>query len=146
MIGRALGIGVRVAGRIAGQRIAEQAETAARQPQPQAVRAPGIPAMGRLAAKTPAQIAPRAKAAVGQGVRGFFRPFRRVGGILWFEVTGVMFLLPVIVFAPALWRSVADYSHTADHHTLWIAAVVVVVFLYLSVSSFWRAQRRSRRG
>jgi hypothetical protein len=146
MIGRALGIGVRVAGRIAGQRIAEQAETAARQPRPQAVRAVGAPAVGRLAGKTPAQIAPQAKAAFSQGIGGFFRPFRRVGGIVWLEVTGVLFLLPVLVFAPALWRSIADYSHSADHRTLWIAAGVVAVFLYLSVSSFWRAQRRSRRG
>jgi fucose 4-O-acetylase-like acetyltransferase len=82
---------------------------------------------------------------VSRGVGGFLRPFRRVGGILWLEVTGVFFLLPVIVFAPTLWRAVADYPHTSDHRTLWVTAGIVAVFLYLGVSSFWRAHRRSRR-
>jgi hypothetical protein len=79
---------------------------------------------------------------VSEGVGGFFRPFRRVGGILWLEVTGVFFLLPVIVFAPNLWREAMAYSHTSDHRTFWITLLIVVVFLYLGVSSFWRARRR----
>ena len=70
------------------------------------------------------------------------RPFRRVGGILWLEVTGVFFLLPVIVFAPTLWRASAAYSHTSDHRTFWATVIVVTVFLYLSLTSFWRARRR----
>jgi hypothetical protein len=65
-----------------------------------------------------------------------------VGGILWLEVTGVFFLLPVIVFGPVLWREGMAYSHTSDHRTFWITAVIVVVFLYLGISSFWRARRR----
>jgi hypothetical protein len=145
MIGRVLGIGVRVAGRIAGQRITEHAQSAAGQPhsQPAPVVARTV---GGFAAKAPGRVAPQAKAAISQGIGGFFRPFRRVGGILWLEVTGVLFLLPAIVFAPALWRSVAEYPHTTDHRTLWVTAFVVAVFLYLGVSSFWRAQRRARRG
>jgi len=145
MIGRALGIGVRVAGRIAGQRIAQQGQSRAGQPQPQAARAGGAVHMGGFAGKTPGPLAPRAKASISQGVGGFFRPFRRVGSILWLEVTGVFFLLPVIVFGPALWRSAAEYPHTTDHRTFWVTTLIVAVFLYLSVSSFWRAQRRSRR-
>jgi hypothetical protein len=82
---------------------------------------------------------------VSRGVGGFLRPFRRVGGILWLEVTGVFFLLPVVVFAPSLGREVAGYRHTSDHRTLWVTAGVVAVFLYLGVSSFWRAHRRSKR-
>ncbi len=71
------------------------------------------------------------------------RPFRRVGGILWLEVTGVFFLLPVVVFAPALWRELAAYHRTTDHKTLYLTAGIVVVFLYLGVSSFWRAHKRA---
>jgi cyanate permease len=82
---------------------------------------------------------------VSRGVGGFLRPFRRVGGILWLEVTGVFFLLPVVVFAPSLWREIQAYQHTGDHRTLWVTAGVVAVFLYLGVSSFWRAHRRSQR-
>jgi hypothetical protein len=146
-IGQALGIGVRVAGRIAGQRIA--ASTAA---------AGSAPASGQRFAGAQAvpQAAPRVgnSAAIGhaagqagrtvsQGVGGFIRPFRRVGGILWFEVTGVLFLLPVLVFGPALWHAIESYSHTSDHRTLWTAGIIVGVFLYLSISAFWRAHRRS---
>jgi hypothetical protein len=82
---------------------------------------------------------------VSRGVGGFLRPFRRVGGILWLEVTGVFFLLPVVVFAPSLGREIQAYPHTADHRTLWATTGVVAVFLYLGVSSFWRAHRRSKR-
>ena len=33
------------------------------------------------------------------------RPFGRVGGIVWLEVMGVFFLLPVMVFTPTVWRT-----------------------------------------
>jgi hypothetical protein len=65
-----------------------------------------------------------------------------VGGIVWLEVTGVFFFLPVIVFAPALWRESVGYSHTSDHRMFWVTAFIIAVFLYLGISSFWRARRR----
>jgi hypothetical protein len=79
---------------------------------------------------------------IGQGIGGFLRPFRRVGGILWLEVMGVFFLLPVVVFAPNIWRYRASYAHGPDHRTFLVSIIFVVVFLYLGVSSFWRAWRR----
>jgi hypothetical protein len=79
---------------------------------------------------------------VARGVGGFLRPFRRVGGILWLEVTGVFFFLPVVVFAPILWRSRASYVHGPDHSTFLLTGGVMLVFFYLSVSSFWRARKR----
>lgn len=139
-IGRALGIGIRVAGRVIGQRMAQTQST---------VSAPHIPGAGTAPAdsmntlgQTVGQAATRAGRGVSEGAGGFLRPFRRVGGILWLEVTGVFFLLPVIVFAPALWRESFAYSHTSDHRTFWITAFIVAIFLYLGVSSFWRARRR----
>ena len=141
-IGRALGIGVRVAGRIAGQRIAAEAQTGQAASRPQVVTVASPQSQNGNAAKEAGQIAARASRGVSQGVGGFLRPFRRVGGILWLEVTGVLFLLPVIVFGPTLWRSAVGYSNTTDHKTFWIAAGVVAVFLYLSLSSFWRARHR----
>ncbi|MGA3032174.1 MAG: hypothetical protein ABSD70_02765 [Terracidiphilus sp.] len=140
IIGRALGIGVRVAGRVAGQRIAASTAPAARVAQRPAE--PTGPTLSRDTGLTTGQVAAQARRVASQGVGGFLQPFRRVGGILWLEVTGVLFLLPVIVFGPALWRASVDYSHTTDHRTFWTAALVVAVFLYLSVSSFWRARRR----
>jgi hypothetical protein len=79
---------------------------------------------------------------VVRGVGGFLRPFQRVGGILWLEVTGVFFFLPVVVFAPTLWRVRASWGHGPDHRLFLVTAGVIAVFFYLSVSSFWRARRK----
>jgi len=122
-IGRALGIGMRVAGRIAGQRVAARPSAA-----------PQSRAAGQAAGHTAKGFA--------RGVGGFLRPFRRVGGILWLEVTGVFFLLPVVVFAPTLWRARASCLHGPDHRIFLVTAGVMALFLYLGVTSFWRARRR----
>ncbi len=134
-IGRALGIGLRVAGRIAGQRIAASG---------QAVKAPAANTLDGAGTglKAEGHTAGRATGSVVRGVGGFLRPFGRVGGILWLEVTGVFFLLPVVVFAPTLWRVRASWEHGPDHRLFLVTAGVIAVFLYLSVSSFWRARRR----
>lgn len=79
---------------------------------------------------------------VSRGVSGFFKPFKSVGGKILLEVIGVFFLLPVVVFAPVLWRTRASWHHGADHRTFLAASVVIVVFLYLGVTSFWRARKR----
>jgi hypothetical protein len=135
-IGRTLGIGLRVAGRIIGQRAAAGAKAAADAPARQPSAGPAV--QSRVAGRTAGQ----ASRGVARGVGGFLRPFRRVGGILWLEVTGVFFFLPVVVFAPILWRIRASYAHGPDHSTFLLTAGVMAVFLYLSVSSFWRARRK----
>jgi hypothetical protein len=84
----------------------------------------------------------KAAKGVARGVGGFLRPFVRVGGIVGLQVTGVLFLLPVAVFAPTLWRARASWAQGPNHQHFLVTAVVVVVFLYLSVSSFWRAHKR----
>ena len=108
MIGRALGIGVRVAGRIAGQLLSAPAQPAAAAPQMHQT----APVAGtqirilttRTAPQARRQPTPRIQAgksvgqasrSVSRGVGGFLRPFRRVGGILWLEVTGVFFSCPL---------------------------------------------------
>jgi hypothetical protein len=79
---------------------------------------------------------------VSRGLAGFLRPFQRVGGILWLEVTGVFFLLFVFALAPTLWRARLSYAHGPDHRTFWSAAAIMIVFLYLGISSFWRARKK----
>jgi len=158
MIGRVLGVGVRVVGRMAGQLLEGPAQPAAAAPQlHQAAPGAGSRAQrsihqSRTASQAAAHATTQAAQSVGQagrsvsrGVGGFLRPFRRVGGILWLEVTGVFFLLPVVVFAPSLWREIHAYPHNSDHRTLWVTTGVVALFLYLGVTSFWRAHRRSKR-
>jgi len=138
-IGRVLGTGLRVAGRMAGERLAASAQSVATQPaQPQAQ--PLANAAVRVQAAKQATV--QASGGVARGIGGFLRPFRRVGGKIWLEVTGVFFLLPVIVFTPNLWRMRASWAHGPDHRMFLITAMVVAVFLYLGVTSFWRARRR----
>ena len=131
-IGRVLGIGLRVAGRVAGQRIVGEVP----QPSPKAgpVVSTGTAARARNAGQ--------ATRNVGRGVSGFLKPFRNVGGKIFLEVTGAFFLLPVVVFAPVLWRTRASWQQGPDHRTFLSATVIIVIFLYLGVSSFWRAGRR----
>jgi hypothetical protein len=126
-IGRVLGVGVRVAGRIAGERMAAS--------HPPATQATGT-------AQARARTAGRTAVGVARGAKGFLRPFRRVGGILWLEVTGSLFLLPVVAFAPALWRIRDGWAGGPNHRNFLVTATVMAIFLYLSVSSFWRARRR----
>jgi hypothetical protein len=126
-IGRVVGTGLRVAGRIAGERIACAAPSAGPRPEVQAKM----------------RAASEARRSVVQGLAGFLRPFRRAGGIVWLEVTGVFFLLPVIVFSPVIWTTRASWEHGPDHHRFLASVILVAVFLYLAVTSFWRARKRA---
>lgn len=130
-IGRALGIGMRVAGRIAGQRLNGAGQPAA---------------TTRSVPQTTVRVAARTGRGLAQGAGGFWRALRRVSGIVLLEVTGVFFLLPVLVFGPTLWRTRMSWAHGPDHRTFVVSAIIVVLFLYLGVTSFWRAHRRSAAG
>lgn len=122
-----------MAGRAAGQALsgedsAKSAPTALVNPRPDGV------ARGRAAGETTRN--------VGRGISGFLKPFRTVGGKLWLEVTGAFFFLPVLVFFPVLWRTRSSWQQGPDHRTFVSAAVIIVIFLYLGITSFWRANRR----
>jgi hypothetical protein len=80
--------------------------------------------------------------AAGRGIGGFLRPFGRVGGILWLEITGFFFGMFMLLFATDAWRSRTSYAAGPMHQRFLIAAGLAVVFGYLSVSAFWRAKRR----
>ena len=93
-------------------------------------------------AGTRGRAAGQATRGVGRGISGFLKPFRTVGGKILLEVTGVFFLLPALVFMPVLWRTRASWQLGPDHRTFVASAVIIAVFLYLGISSFWRARRR----
>jgi hypothetical protein len=139
-IGRALGIGLRVAGRMAGERVAAGAKAAANASPSQASLEAA--AQDRAGGRAAGQAAGKATKRVARGVGGFLRPFGRVGGIVWLEVTGVFFFLFVIVFARALWMYRASFAHGPDHQKFLVSVPLLLVFLYLSVSAFWRARRK----
>jgi hypothetical protein len=75
---------------------------------------------------------------VSKGIGGFLHPFRRVGGIVWLEATGTFFLLFAVLFALRLWQNWSGIGAVSRGFSIGAA----VVFLYLGVSSFWRARRR----
>ncbi len=131
-IGRVLGIGLRVGSRVVGERL-----TAAAQPS-----APSAAVPQSAAPRPSIHAAARQTGSLTRALGGFFRPFRRAGSIVWLQVTGVFFLLPVIVFAPTLWRTRMSYATGPDHRIFLSAAVVVSVFLYLGVTSFLRARKK----
>ena len=84
----------------------------------------------------------KATRGVVRGIGGFLRPFGRVGGIVWLEVTGVFFALPVLVFTPTVWKTRLSWAHGPDHRTFLVSLGIVLLFIYLSVSSFQRARRK----
>jgi hypothetical protein len=138
-IGRALGIGVRVASRIVGQRLAAQGQSAADANQTQAVELDASSAVqNRVSGQAAGQFATQAGRGVSRGIGGLLRPFGRVGGILWLEVTGAFFLLFAAVFILRLWQNWAGLRWFWRNLEIGAAAV----FLYLGVSAFWRARRR----
>ncbi|MGH9589146.1 MAG: hypothetical protein ACRD25_02065, partial [Terracidiphilus sp.] len=100
-----------------------------------------VPSTGPTSRET-GQAAGRASRGLARGVSGFLRPFAHVGRALWLEVAGVFFLLPVLIFGSYMWRIRANWNHGPDHRVFILSAAVVVTFLYLSVTSFWRAWRK----
>lgn len=139
-MGKRLGIGVRVAGRIAQQRASASAQAKAQSSSGASAPRPVIDA--RAAGRRNGRVAGAATRNLGRGIGGFLRPFGRVGGILWLEVTGFFFGLFAVYFATDVWRTRLSYTAGPQHARFLISVAMTVVFGYLCVSAYWRAQRR----
>jgi hypothetical protein len=129
-----LGVGLRVAGRIAGERLAGQGKL----PQSRASGAGSGSAVAGAARSAGASTA-QASRGLARGIGGLVKPFGRVGGILWLEVTGSFFLLLGITFACKCWTG---YQNGFIRWHLAVEALVAAMFFYLGLSSFWRARQR----
>jgi hypothetical protein len=138
-VGRVLGVGLRVAGRMAGQRLGENASASA---PPVTVAGFGGPATTGATVRQAARNTRVVASSVGKGMGGFLKPFRRVGGIVLLEVTGAFFFLFVILFANWAWKLRAEYAQGPEHSKFLVYVALTILFLYLSVSSFWRAKRK----
>jgi hypothetical protein len=152
--GKKLGIGVRVAGRIAQQRAEEAARRKAHaqaaenagqgfvvpmpQPSPRPAPAPDYKEKVREIGTNSHKLT----RAAGRGMGGFLRPFGRVGGILWLEVTGFFFGLFGLYFAQDIFRTRLSWIAGPQHSRFLMAVALTAIFGYLSVSAFWRARRR----
>ena len=156
-IGRLLGTGLRVAGRMAGQKLMGEAQTAGAQAAGSSAAGQGTQsgqvgqggqaaasgqATSQADARAKGQAAAQTAKGVARGVGGFLRPFRRVGSILWLEMTGAFFFLFVVVFGQALWRMRESWAQGENRPKFLVIAAMAVVFFYLGASSFWRARRR----
>jgi hypothetical protein len=149
--GRKLGIGVRVASRMAKERAAKAAATPATPsqsttaPKASATPRPTAPPPPPRPAKNYAEPARR----VGEGTRrfskAFFGPLAHVSGTLWLEITGLFFALFATFFGQSAWRNRASALAGPDHAHFVVATLAGLVFVYFSASSFIKAIRRGRR-
>ncbi|MEO6910582.1 MAG: hypothetical protein ABI158_06635 [Edaphobacter sp.] len=163
--GRALGIGARAAAKTL-----VTAVDAATAPNPSAARPK--PAQSTASAQTPprtVQATPSSSTRVeqaartvtqarqtGQGlVRGskrfgeaVWKPFVRLSGVLWLELVGVFFGVFALFGAGWAWKLRGDLHETATNHDaharFLVCVALAVVFGYFLISSFVRANRRSR--
>jgi hypothetical protein len=110
----------------------------------------------RAAAVTASEAAARARETqkgLRRGGKRFgesvWRPFVRLSGVLWLEVTGVFFGIFALFALGAVWRLRGAWHLTAGnevgHRNLLGAVAMLVVFGYFCASSFVRAHRRERR-
>ena len=138
-VGRVLGVGLRIAGRMAGQRLAGSGGSGSTPVTVAGVGGPGTTrASGHQAGRTTRAVS----GGVARGIGGFLRPFGRVGGTILLEVTGVFFFLFVLVFGNWAWKLREQYVQGPEHLRFLVYAGMCAIFLYLTVSSFWRARRR----
>ena len=81
----------------------------------------------------------------GEAVRG---PLVKASGVLWLELTGVFFGIFAVFAGGNAWKMRGALHETSANHNghvrLLISVAMAVVFGYFCVSSFVRANRRSR--
>jgi hypothetical protein len=107
--------------------------------------------LGQKAARTTAQVRQ-----TGQGLKvgskrfgeAVWGPLAKASGALWLELTGVFFGIFAVFAAGGAWKMRAALHETAANHDVhgrFLAAVLMAaVFGYFCVSSFVKANRRSR--
>jgi hypothetical protein len=107
--------------------------------------------LGQQAVRTTAQVRQ-----TGQGLKQGSKQFGeavggrlvRLSGALWLELTGVFFGIFALFAAGGAWKMRAALHETAANHDshgrLLVSAAMAAVFGYFCVSSFVKANRRSR--
>jgi hypothetical protein len=146
-LGRTLGIGVRVASKIARDRAARAvAEADAEKKDGQGRgRAPQPKAPSAMAARVSAQ-----GTAIGRGAKNFRQsvvtPFKKAGSVLWLEITGVFFAFFAVFFAQSVFRVHSAWRQGAEHSHFVLYILLTLLFGWFAVSSFVRARKKEKRG
>jgi len=136
-VGRALGIGVRVASKMVQQRVAAAANA------PPSQKTAALPLRRPVAAPDRVQLAKRGVKAFWQA---FLGPFTHAGSILWLEITGLFFALFTAFFVESVYRVRGSWLGGPDQLHLFLYVALAVGFGWFSASSFLRARRKSKRG
>ena len=140
-------------------RAAFKAVDAAKAPSPDAARGAGTTAEQKVAPVVipTARQAERQRQGSGVSVAGVKRggrkfgeamwgPFAKASSVLWLEVTGVLFGMFALVAGSWAWSSRAELALGGTlAHREWVRLGMMALFGYLTVSSYVRAARRSRR-
>ena len=148
-VGRALGIGVRVASNMVRQRVAQAAAapatpaTATVPRPPETAPPPRAPVPAPVPGPSKTATAKRGAKAFGQAILG---PFTHAGSILWLEITGLFFALFALFFVQSIYRVHTDWRQGPEHAHLLLYCVLALGFGWFSLSSFTRAYRKNRRG
>ena len=137
LLGRKLGIGLRIASGIVRDR-AVQAAHSTQQESPSMQGRPSVYA--ERATERSRGVASRAKK-MGKSVWG---PFAHAGGVLWLEVTGLFFALFGLFFAQNAYKLRHAWQAGPDHSRFLIYVAVTLVFFYFTFSSFYRARCKER--
>jgi hypothetical protein len=109
------------------------------------------PRLGQQAARTTAQVR-QTKQGLKEGSKRFgeamWKPFVKVSGALWLELTGVFFGIFFVFAAVGAWKMRAALHEPVGSHDAYVrflvASGMAVLFGYFCVSSFMKANRRSR--
>ena len=77
-----------------------------------------------------------------------WRPFVRLSGVLWLELTGVFFGIFALFAVNYLWKVRTEWHdasiHPGAHRSVLGAFLMLLLFGYFAISSFVRARRRER--
>lgn len=114
------------------------------------VEASGV-RLGQQAARTTAQVRETGRG-LKEGSKRFgeavWGPFVKLSGALWLELTGVFFGIFAVFAGSGAWKMRAALYGTPANHDVrarfLISVAMAVLFAYFCVSSFARANRRSR--
>jgi hypothetical protein len=160
--GRALGIGARAAAKTLVTAVdaatapnpspTAKAKTAPNPAQAETRVAGAGVRLGEQAVRTTTQVR-QTKEGLARGSKRFgeavWGPFVKLSGVLWLEFTGVFFGIFALFAATGAWKLRGNLHATAGNHDAHVhfllSAGMALLFGYFFVSSFVKANRRSRR-
>jgi hypothetical protein len=128
-VGRKIGVGARVATVMLRNGVAHTSQAARRD-------APSYAARARIT---------EVKRGGKRFGEAFWGPFAHASGVLWLEITGSFFAVFGLFFIQGVYRLRSNWRSGPDHDKLLVYALVGIVFVYFSVSSFYRAHKKQKK-